>query len=465
MRKTLFRQLIFYMMLFIVGACVVGYVVIEFYFDDYYYAQQKNTLKAGVDAIAAQYDTAELKALDALVDTYYSRSGIVVHTYNPRSQQSTGGQHGAGWHNMSDEMTSENVGAFFVSTSGQGSGQGTKWLSYIAETPEGNLILGRMSYENMDTVVKEVQQFFLYFGIGIAALFIVFSYVFSRSISRPLHALNAIATEMGRLNFSMRYQGRRQDEIGQLGQTLNLLTGKLENTISQLTSELSKGKTLDKMRTQFTAQVSHELQTPLAVIKGYAEALCDHMYEDAEADRAYRILVDETQKISNMVTDLLDLSQMEAGAYVVRKRQFNIKAILQKMCDNYSALPGDKPLRITFDTNADDALLYFGDPLRIEQAVRNILTNAIKHVKEGGTIAVALTSSAGQMTITIENDGENITDDDLPYIFDSYYQGKNEGRGNGLGLAIARHIVGLHGGYIAADNTASGVRFGITLPL
>jgi signal transduction histidine kinase len=465
MRKTLFRQLIMYMMLFIAGACAVGYIVIEFYFDDYYYAQQKTALKTGVDAVAAQYDTADSETLDALIDAYYASGGIVVHTYTPQSQQGYGGQHGAGWHNMGDMITRENVGRFFVSTAGQGSGQGTEWLSYIAETPEGNLILGRMSYENMDAVVEEVQRFFLYFGMVIAALFIVFSYVFSRSISRPLHALNAIAGEMGRLNFSMRYQGRRRDEIGQLGQTLNLLTGKLENTITQLTSELSKGKTLEKMRTQFTAQVSHELQTPLAVIKGYAEALCDHMYEGAEADRAYRILLGETQKISNLVTDLLDLSQMEAGAYVVRKRQFNIRAMLQKMCEDYGALPKDKPLRITFDTNVDDTLIYFGDPLRIEQAVRNILTNAIKHVSDGGRIAVTLAAEAGHLTITVDNDGKNIAEGDLPHIFDSYYQGKKEGRGTGLGLAIARHIIGLHDGGIAASNTTTGVRFIITLPL
>ncbi|MDD5017997.1 MAG: HAMP domain-containing sensor histidine kinase, partial [Eubacteriales bacterium] len=283
-------------------------------------------------------------------------------------------------------------------------------------------------------------------------------------MSRPLRALNAIAHDMGELNFSMRYAGKRRDEIGQLGATLNALTTKLENTITQLKGELSKEKTLEKMRTQFTAQVSHELQTPLLVIKGYAEALADNMYEDEEAVRVYGILLNETQKISDMVSDLLDLSQMEAGAYVLRKEDFDIAALLRKIHARFSALPAEKLFSMRLDADDNGGAMYFGDPLRIEQAVRNILTNAIKHVKGGGNIAIRLSRAENKTLITIENEGEPIEKDDLPHIFDSYYQGRGEKRGTGLGLAVTRHIIALHGGRISVRNTVYGVVFEIALP-
>ena len=467
MKKTLFRQLLMYMMIFFVAACALCYIVIEFYFDDYYYARQKEILRASVDELAALYDSSDTDEIDTLIDSYYNRNGVIVYAYDEaQGQQMHGGMHGAGNMGAVSEITDENVGEFFITSSAQGNGQHTQWLSYMAQTPAGILLLGRISYESMDAVVALVQRFFLYFGIAVAVVFILFAYFFSRSISKPLSDLNAIAVKMGELDFSLRYKGKRRDEIGQLGSTLNRLTGELKNTITQLKSELSKGKTLEKMRTQFTAQVSHELQTPLAVIKGYAEALADHMYQEDDADKAYEILIDEAGKISNMVTDLLDLSQMESGAYVVRKRSFNLLALLKKIHEYYAALPSEKDFSISLIAETGDKAPCFGDPVRIEQAIRNILTNAIKHVAQGGNIDIRLGRDTGSMRIDIENDGRQIAEEDLPYIFDSYYQSKNEGRGTGLGpCAITRHIIKLHDGEIAAHNTESGVLFTITLPL
>ena len=466
MKKTLFRQLLMYLMIFFAAACVLCYIVIEYYFDDYYYARQKEVLRDSVDELAAQYDSSDTDAVDALIDTYYNRSGVIVYAYDQaKGQQMHGGMHGAGGMGAAADVSEENVGTFFMTTSAQGNGQHTQWLSYLAQTPAGTLLLGRISYESMENVVVLVQRFFLYFGIAVAVVFILFAYFFSRSISKPLSDLNAIAAKMGQLDFSLRYQGKRHDEIGQLGSTLNRLTDELKNTITQLKSELSKGKTLEKMRTQFTAQVSHELQTPLAVIKGYAEALSDHMYEDGEAVKAYEILIDEAGKISNMVTELLDLSQMESGAFVVRKRRFDLLALLKRIHGYYAALPGDKDYTISLVADPGGDAHVYGDPVRIEQAVRNILTNAIKHVAPGGSIDIRLAGGAGRMRIDIANDGSHISEEDLPYIFDSYYQSKNEVRGTGLGLAITRHIIKLHDGEITVRNTESGVVFTIVLPL
>ncbi|MDD5017990.1 MAG: HAMP domain-containing protein, partial [Eubacteriales bacterium] len=301
MRKTLFRQMITYMLIFCVALCAAGYAVIELFFGSYYYAQQQKVLQNSIAELTALYNDGNIDDMDTAIDYYNSVYGVSVHFYDTQSGTLYGAStQGMGMQGIYAAMSEENIGRCFMSTSGQGMerGQGSEWLSYLAQTDDGNLFLGRISYSYMNSAVAMVQQFLLWFGIAAAAAFVVFAFFFSRSMSRPLRALNAIAHDMGELNFSMRYAGKRRDEIGQLGATLNALTTKLENTITQLKGELSKEKTLEKMRTQFTAQVSHELQTPLSVIKGYAEALADNMYEDEEAVRVYGILLNETQKIS-----------------------------------------------------------------------------------------------------------------------------------------------------------------------
>lgn len=469
MRKTLFRQLIIYMMLFFIVLCAACYVAVEFYFDDYYYAKQKEVLRSRINELAAQYNENGIETLETQIDYYYSEYGVSLHFYdNQTNQLYSASYQGMGKQSIYSAMINENVDKFFISTSEMGHGAGradnTSWLSYLTATQDGNLLLGRISYESMNSVVMLVQQFVLYLGAVITVAFILFAFFFSRSMSKPLRELNDIATQMGKLNFSMRYKGNRRDEIGHLGKTLNELTTKLENTITQLQGELSKERTLEKMRTQFTAQLSHELQTPLSVIKGYTEALIDNIFIGQEVTDAYDILDNETEKISRMVDDLLDLSQMEAGAYVVRKKNFDIKKLLKKTYDRYSSLPNEKQFSINMHDSYPKETMYYGDSLRLEQVIRNLLSNAIKHVSINGNINITLSKKENMAQISIENEGEHIAESDLPHIFDSYYQGKTEKRGYGLGLAIAHHIIKLHEGQIRVHNTKDGVLFMILLP-
>ncbi len=262
----------------------------------------------------------------------------------------------------------------------------------------------------------------------------------------------------------MKYEGNRTDEIGRLGNTLNLLTSKLENTIVQLKGELEKERSLEKMRTLFTARVSHELQTPLSVIRGYAEALSDGIYKIDETAEIYSVLLSETEKISNMVDDLLDLSQIESGVYVLRKTNFSLPMLVDKIVERHKIAFGEGDFGISYTTDYPQGVLYFGDPLRIEQVIRNILNNAVKHVRPGGEIQIALKYENTDSILEISNEGDPIPEKDLPHIFDSFYQGANKKSGAGLGLSIAKHIVELHNGSIAAVNGKNRVTVKIILP-
>lgn len=465
MKKTLFRQLLLYMVVFGIILSVVSFLIIDIYFDDYYHAQEEKALLKHTLELAEEYNKTGITGLQSMIDTYYRDYGLSVYFLETETQTLYGTSlQGPGRQSIYSAFSYKNVDNLFISSTGNAQNKGSDWLSYLLETDDGNLLLGRFSYASINSVILLVQKFFLFFGIAVAFTFIVFAFFFSRSMSNPLKKLNAIAEQMGRLDFSMRYEGTRQDEIGHLGNTLNELTTKLENTITQLTGELSKEKTLEKMRTQFTAQVSHELQTPLSVIKGYAEALSDNLFAGEEANDAYTILLNETEKISNMVDDLLDLSQMEAGAYIIRKNSFLFPDLIQKIYNHYNALPHIKNFSMNLEIDFPPSLSYYGDSLRLEQAIRNILTNAIKHVRENGSINMSLSFEKEKTHITISNQGKHIPEYDIPYIFDSYYQGKSSKGGSGLGLAITRHIIGLHAGNISVANIDDGVLFEFFLP-
>ena len=464
MRKTLFRQLIIYMLIFGILLSAASYLVIEFFFDDYYYSEQGKSLANNTKLLTDEYNQSGLQGFQTFVSEHTEEYGISAYLMITESGTLYGtSTQGAGRQSIGNVFPTGSTDEVFISSSGGQSGA-NQWLSYLTETDDGNFILGRISYTGMDSVVGMVQQFFLFFGIALAVIFIIFAYIFSKSMSRPLNRLNAIAEKMGYLDFSMRYTGNRKDEIGNLGKTLNEITAKLENTINQLQGELSKEKTMEKMRTQFTAQVSHELQTPLSVIKGYSEALSDRIYSDTEASGVYEILLTETEKISNMVDDLLDLSQMDSGAYIIRRENFSLPQLVQKVYSRHKDLPSEKEFDLRLDIKCPMDTNYSGDSLRLEQAVRNILTNAIKYVKNNGIVSLKLYSTEGILHLDIFNQGDNIPDEDIQQIFNSYYQGKNNRGGTGLGLAITKHIIDLHSGLITVENKADGVLFQITLP-
>jgi signal transduction histidine kinase len=443
---------------------MVSYLVIELFFDDYYYSRQTLVLKEKTLDLVDVLENSGLNDFLVMAEELKTERGMSIHLYSPRDNLLYGSDvQGSGRQGLMDIFNTNESDTVFISSTG-GQNSRLNWLTYVYETDGGYLVMSRISYSNMESVVGIVQQFFLLFGVFLALIFMFFAFFFSRSMSKPLRKLNEIAEGMARLDFTLKYTGTRKDEIGKLGQTLNLLTANLENTISQLRTELDKEKTLEKMRTGFTAQVSHELQTPLSVIRGYAEALADRIYETNETDEVYEIMLQETNRISRLVDDLLDLSQMESGAYVIRKKSFSLSELMDKLFQTHKRLPNTKAFKFEFINECSKSTLFFGDPLRLEQALRNTIGNAIKYVSENGKIVFTLSEGQNSCIIKIFNSGSHIPEDDINEIFNSYYQGKNHKQGTGLGLAITRHIIELHGGTISAVNQEDGVELIIELP-
>ena len=270
---------------------------------------------------------------------------------------------------------------------------------------------------------------------------------------------------MGNLNFSQKYRGFRKDEIGQLGETLNHISDELEGAILKLQEELDKERTFEKMRQRFTAQVSHEIQTPLAVIKSYAEALEDGILENREEEREYFVTIQkEADKISGIASDLLDLAQIESGAYQLKKETVFGVEVIASVVERFVNTYPEK--NISFNNHCDPERKLTMDRKRMEQVFYNLLNNAIKHVSPAdGVIQVGCETQGKEWIVSVYNVGKSIPENEINQIWEYFYKAHSDKKGTGLGLAIVKGIIICHGGKVAVDNRDNGVWFEVRLPL
>lgn len=312
--------------------------------------------------------------------------------------------------------------------------------------------------EPIEESVSISRQFSIYILLVAAILALLMAGIFSRTISKPLVKLNSVAGEMARLNFDVRWEEDRKDEIGELGQTFNFLTDQLRTAFENLKQELIQEKNLDKMRKQFVGRVSHEMQTPIALIRGYTEALQDNMANNEEEKEAYyEIIQEETNKISTMVKDLLDLSQLESGNFKVIIDEFDLGERIDHILSKFQLMKRKKNLKFKV-VGVDSDLYVMGDEYRIEQVLNNLIHNAVKYCSPGAVVRVEVKDLGEKVWVGVFNEGAPIPEKDIKYIWESFYKGE-ERPGTGLGLAIVKNVLELHHSTFGVENEENGVLF------
>ena len=336
------------------------------------------------------------------------------------------------------------------------------WLAYLSQIDESKFAVLEIPVLTIEESVDVFRSYIwkaMAFGLLTS---VAVSFWLAKSITSPIAQLNQLAKKIGRLEFDSAYQGKRADELGQLGETLNEITRILKSTIGNLQTELSKKQQLEKLRKRFVAQVSHELQTPISVISSYTEALADGMANAEEQTEYYEIILDECQKMSKVVKDLLDLSGLESGLTEYKKEWLDLEQLLKNLIRKQEWIIKAENKEIS------DTLLpvwISADTFRLEQAIGNILSNNIKHASH--QIRVELQIQGEQAILQIANDGEAIEAADLPYLWDSFYKGKSKKTGTGLGLAIASEIFKAHQikYYVRNDDNNKEVIYELVFPL
>lgn len=343
----------------------------------------------------------------------------------------------------------------------------TRWLVYYEVVGDKTFAMLQIPITAIEHTIEVVNVFLWYMAVVVLAAAFIIAAIVSRNMTRPIKRLTAMANEIRQLKFDVRYEDDRKDEIGELGETFNDLTERLSTTIDALTYELSKEKQLDKLRKEFVAQVSHELQTPLSIIHGYIEALDDGVADtEEERQEYYKIIYDESNKMSNMIKDLLQLSEFEAGTFKANEEVFDLCDFFDHLNQDYQTLFSHTDLSLDYKP-LEGCINYHGDRMKLEQAFRNILNNAMKYAEEATTVYFHTTQTEQMITISIENHGPHIPDADLAKIFGSFFKGGNSGgkEGTGIGLAVAAKVFEYHKMTFYGKNTEKGVKFVMNMPL
>lgn len=233
---------------------------------------------------------------------------------------------------------------------------------------------------------------------------------------------------------------------------------------------------LEKMRTDFVANVSHEIRTPLSMMQGYSEALLDGMASSPEeSSELVQVIHDESLRMGRLVKDLLDLARMEAGHTDMMKNQLDMNELLERVYRKFSVRAKEREIDLQFNKHSDVLQLKAADEDKLEQVLTNLLDNAFRHTPAGKKIIILAGSSVSEgrrfVEINIRDEGVGISPEDLPYIFERFYKAdkarvRGESVGTGLGLAIVKNIVESHHGYISASSKlGEGTTFTLRLPV
>lgn len=278
---------------------------------------------------------------------------------------------------------------------------------------------------------------------------------------RRLLAVQAATERLGAGDLSARAPDEGGDEVAALARSFNRMADELAARARAL-------EAADRTRRQLLADVSHELMTPLTTMRGYIETLSmrEVQLDPAARERYLKIAMEETHRLERIIGDLLDLARLEGGGTPMRREAVDLEALFERVAARHERELDARRIRLT--RRVDPAAAFVtGDPDRLEQALQNLASNALRYTPDGGGITLSAARAGSTVTIVVRDTGPGIPPEHLPYIFNRFHKAdvsRKKSGGSGLGLAIVKTIVERHGGSITAHND-DGAVFTITLPL
>ena len=300
--------------------------------------------------------------------------------------------------------------------------------------------------------IETTNKAMLYASLGAISLAVILGLIFTRTLLKPLANLSTALSNMERGELNQIVEKSSNDELGEVIEGFN-----------QMSAALTTSNT---RRDQMTADIAHELRSPLTVINGYLEGMQDGSLEISSERLTF--IQNEVNQLNRLVNDLRILALADTGQLNITKDQITINTLFTHLQNAYTIPADAKQITLTFE-NFGESVLY-ADEGRLIQVISNLLNNALRHTHPGGSISVqSYNPSDGSTIIEVEDSGEGIPEEDLPNIFHRFYRGDLSRQGyeneSGLGLSIVKAIVEAHGGSVRVESVlGKGTTFSITLP-
>ncbi len=345
----------------------------------------------------------------------------------------------------------------------------SKYIELVGYLDSGEIILLRSNVESMQESVRVANKFLGYAGLVSAIVISVIMFFAGRRFTRPILKLADISKQMSELNFDVKYEVKSRDEIGTLGNSMNVLSEKLEKTISELKSanselqmDIDRKTQAEEVRKEFLSNVTHELKTPIAVIQGYAEGLKDNIQESPEDREFYcDVIIDEAAKMNAMVKKLLTLNQLEYGITPPEFCRFDLADVIRSVLVSMEIIAKQKEVTVHFEQ--DRPVYVWADEYMVEEVLTNYISNAFHHVAGAKIVEVKLIPMGEIVRIAVFNTGTPIPDADIQNVWQKFYKvdkaRTREYGGSGIGLSIVKAIMEAHNRSYGVKNHASGVEF------
>ena len=271
------------------------------------------------------------------------------------------------------------------------------------------------------------------------------------SILVPVAEITEKAKRIAGGSYGIQIQTKYNDEIGELAETINDLSAKINQN--------------EMMQTEFISSLSHELRTPLTAINGWSETLLADETLDPDTQRGMKIISREAKRLTEMVVELLDFTRIQDGRMTLNMEPTDIRSEFEDTVFMYGSRLSQDGITLQYLDNDDDIPEILCDPKRLRQVFLNILDNAAKHGGEGKRIEASIHFASGAVTVRIRDFGPGIPEDEIPLVKKKFYKGSSKARGSGIGLAVSDEIVEMHGGTLELTNApGGGTLVTVTLP-
>ena len=336
-----------------------------------------------------------------------------------------------------------------------GTGMVTLGVPWYTNGIMGERVLGavllHISVDSLKVDYSDLVRYALF--ASVVALFIgtLLAWIIARHQARPLKQINDAVTAFASGDFGRRVDIKGNDEMSQLASSFNKMAEEISN--------------LDQSRKSFVANVSHELRSPMTCIQGYVQGMIDGTIGDEERPKYLDTVLFETQRLTKLVGELLDLSRFESGKIPLNKTVFDVDELILSVLFKYEQKIEDKGISVEI-TFKEQPCHVLADNARITQVITNLIDNAVKFTPENGQITVWTHAVDNQAYVTVKNEGVGIPSEDLPFIFDRFYKvdkAHTSGMGTGLGLSIVKKIMEQHEQTITATSSGSTTSFVFTL--
>ena len=304
--------------------------------------------------------------------------------------------------------------------------------------------------------VSEDASFLIWLGF-LMLLILGIDFLMGRFITKPISELNTSAKRMAGLDFSAPCHITSTDEFGELSASLNTMAENLQQALSRLESSLEDRKEL-------VDSLSHEMKTPLGIIRAYAEGLQDEA-DEAKKQKYAQVIISEVERMNDLIVTLLDLSALESGAAQLNTTRFDFVELVETVAGRLLVDTPDADFELQY-VLPEQKCFVETDRRRMEQVLENFMVNARKNVSPGGVLRLELTADDGTLHFSIFNQGRTIPENDLPKIWTKFYRDSSaEYSGSGLGLSIVAQILSMQNLPYGAENRVDGVLFWFSIPV